>query len=126
MKKYKFIIHRSGMPLFPSQSYWMFKSLKYIHYTAIPRKSTLNLSIFSYIFKNKCLRLGSYNVLGTKTKLLIELIFDLGLRSENIKFLKCPPCQKSSKLKNSNFQFDIFIFVAQIKNLLHQKFWFGP
>ena len=39
----------------------------------------------SYRFWDKCLKLGSY-VLGTKTKLLIEPIFDLGLRSENIEF----------------------------------------
>ena len=32
------------------------------------------------------MKLGS-NVLGTKTKLLIEPIFDLGLRSENIEFV---------------------------------------
>ena len=33
---------------------------------------------------DKCLKLGRYYVIGTKTKFLIENIFNLGLRSENI------------------------------------------
>ena len=41
--------------------------------------------------------LESY-VLGTKTKLLIEPIFDLGLRSENIEFQKLPVAQNPSKM----------------------------
>ena len=40
---------------------------------------------FSYSFWDKYLKLGSY-VLGTKTKQFIELIFDFGLKSENIEF----------------------------------------
>ena len=60
---------------------------------AIPQKSTLK-SIFSYSFWGRPSKLGSY-VLGAK-KNLCEPIFDLCLRSENIKFSKCPPCQKSS------------------------------
>ena len=47
-------------------------------YIVISRKSTLK-SIFSYSFWDKCFELGSY-------ALFIELIVDLGLRSENIEF----------------------------------------
>ena len=47
----------------------------------------ISKSIFSYSFWGKWLKLGSV-VLGAKTKLLTEPIFDLGLRSENIEFLK--------------------------------------
>ena len=43
--------------------------------------------IFYYSFWDKYLKLGSY-VLGAKTKLLIEPIFDLSRRSENIEILK--------------------------------------
>ena len=46
----------------------------------------ISKSIFTYIFWDKCMKIGSY-VLGTKTKLLIEPNFDLGLRSGNIEFL---------------------------------------
>ena len=55
-------------------------------------------SLFSYIFWDKCFKLGSY-VLGTKTKLnewmnniLIssDRNFNLGLRSENVEFWKLP------------------------------------
>ena len=55
---------------------------------AISQKWTIfgiSKSISSYSFRDKCLKPGSY-VLETKTKLLIEPISDLGLRSENIEF----------------------------------------
>ena len=59
------------------------------------------------IFKEKCMKRGS-NVLGTKTKLLMEPIFYLGIISGNIEFWKCPPFQKSSKMKCIKFQNSIF------------------
>ena len=67
----------------------------------------ISKSIFSYIFWDKCMKLESY-VLGTKTKILIEPIFDLGLRFGNIEILKCPPFQKSSKMKSIEFQNSVF------------------
>ena len=71
-------------------------------------KINFKIYILLYSIWDKCLKLGSY-VLGTKTKLLIEPIFDLGLRSENIEFLK----------------FYIFTSEAYIKNRLYRKFCFG-
>ena len=72
---------------------------------AIPQKSTLK-SIFSYNFWGRPLKLRSY-VLGTKTKILSEPIFDLGLTSKYIKFWKCPPLTLP-KMKNLKFQNSIF------------------
>ena len=88
---------------------------------AIPRKSTLK-SIFSYIFWDKCLKLGSY-VLGTKTKLSSDQNFDLGLsdlglRSENIEFWKLPVAQNPSKMGTGNFQNSIFSLLRP-----KSKFW---
>ena len=69
----------------PSQSYYIFKSRKqtynYIaptNFIVIPQKSSLKY-MFSYIFSDKCLKLGSY-VLGTKTKLSRDQNFDWGLK----------------------------------------------
>ena len=54
---------------------------------AISRKSTLK-SISSYSFYGRPLKHGSH-VLGTKAKFLINQIFDLSLRKENIGFWNC-------------------------------------
>ena len=75
---------------------------------------------FSYSLSDGILILGS-DVLKLNTKLLINQIFDLGLISENIEFWKCPPCQKSSKIKISNLKILYFHFWG-----LNQKFCIHP
>ena len=49
-------------------------------------KINFNINFLLQFLRFKCLELGSLNVLGTKTKLQIEPIFDLELRSGNIEF----------------------------------------
>ena len=51
----------------------------------VPRQSYRILKSIFYRFRGRPLKLGSY-VLGTKTKFLSQKNFDIGLRSENIKF----------------------------------------
>ena len=66
----------------------------------------ISKSIF-YIFWDKCMQLGSH-VLGTKTELLIEPIFDLGLRSGNIEFWNLVLFIFDDFWKGGHFQNSIF------------------
>ena len=70
----------------------------------------ISKSISSNSFWDKCLKLVSY-VLGTKTKLLIWPIFDLGLRSENFEFYKFQICsiQDNKCYLNVNNVYWLFI-----------------
>ena len=92
----------------------------------IPQKSTLK-SRSSYSFRCRPLKLGSY-VLGTiKAKFWSRQNFDLGFRSENIKFSKSLVAYFLSISAYWRFsKFNIFTFEAIIKILPAQKFCFCP
>ena len=68
----------------------------------------INFKIFSYSFWDRHLKLGSC-VVGTKTKVLIKLIFDLGLRIDKNRNFENT---KSAFLINlfSNFKIRYFHF----------------
>ena len=102
-----FLSHQNNIVFCPRQSYRFLKPWKYGQLqcarelkTRFPKNGHFqNLKIYLFLhnsFWNKCLKLGSY-VMGKKTQLLIEQIFDLGLRSENIEFWKFPMAKKLYK-----------------------------
>ena len=83
----------------------------------------ISKSIFSYIFWDKCLKLGSY-VLGTKTKLSSDQNFDLGLKSENIEFWKLLVAQNLQKWALAIFKIEYCHFWDLNQNSGHLKVLF--